>query len=131
MGASRPIRIQGAWVEDDEIASTVYEAKTLHAADFRDDVFSPDTATARLAGQRVPDDEAGLILEAARLVVATQLGSTSMLQRKLRVGYTKAGRLMDALEVRKIVGPVVKGRERAVLVPDTEIDRVGELVGSR
>jgi S-DNA-T family DNA segregation ATPase FtsK/SpoIIIE len=136
--SSVPRRIQGAWADEDEVRKVVahwrkQNPQVVEEVNLGED--GDDQAFPGMGGGSGPgdgDDDEALVWQAMELIVRSQLGSTSMLQRKLRVGFARAGRLMDLLEQRGVVGPSTGSKARDVLMTPEELDELlaGNAAGS-
>ena len=119
-----PRRVQGAWVGEDEVRKLVAHWRRQAPPQYVDGVEGGEDGAGGGGTAGVEDDDEEHLDAAMELVVRSQLGSTSMLQRKLRVGFARAGRLMDLLERRGVVGPSEGSKARAVLMTPEELDEL-------
>jgi DNA segregation ATPase FtsK/SpoIIIE, S-DNA-T family len=124
--SSVPLRVQGAWVGEDEVRKVVaHWRRQAPQTQYVQGVEGDDAVAGSLeGGSGAHEDDDDMLEQAMELVVRSQLGSTSMLQRKLRLGFARAGRIMDLLERRGVVGPSEGSKARAVLMTPEELDEL-------
>ena len=127
--SSSPSRIQGSWVTEDEVRAVVAHWKrqspdVTYVEEVQGGDGGADAAAVLPGGGTGDEDDDDLALQAMELIVRSQLGSTSMLQRKLKVGFARAGRLMDILEQRGVVGPSIGSKARDVLMTEAGLDEL-------
>lgn len=126
---AKPQRIQGCFVSEDEISAVVEKLKSQGEPEYHNDILKTNLIT---LGDSMPDGSGGtasgsddpLVWDAAEIVVSSGMGSTSNLQRRLSVGYSRAGRIMDLLEEKGIVGPPNGSKPREVLVDPMELETI-------
>src|SRR6185295_19367536 len=126
VGSSRLQRIQGAYVDEEQIGKLTEQWRLQGEPEFRQELLEPveDEAVEGGAEDGFDPDEDPLLTDAIRLVAEMQTASTSMLQRRLRLGYTRAGRLIDMLERRGVISGYEGSKPRQVLVTEADVPRV-------